>query len=289
MLSRQFLVETVALFVLGAALLATAKHATSSRLPSINAGQAGKLWAKALRNRDEGNPGQALSLTQKLLRSFPNNPMYLSFQAEMFREMKRYRDEAASWELYMKTAPFPTEACPHIAKAYDNMEKPGLALAAHRRCLALDPGKSDLQLYLALALEREGQDDEALQLYQSILEKSPGYSDAKLGLARILTGRNFLSQAQSLVESVLQNSPKNTDALLAAGKIADKQGRREEAKDYLRQAIAQSPTYKDLYRILGRWLEQDAQPQEAIKIWESLLKLDPDDAALRTKLHKLKS
>src|SRR5262249_39331167 len=90
--------------------------------------------AKIRENRYE----EALNLTEKLHKAYQHNHMYVEQLATLYHGLERYKEEAASWEEYIKFSPCPAEACPHLGEAY---RKQGLikeTLDACQRCMAMD-------------------------------------------------------------------------------------------------------------------------------------------------------
>ncbi len=187
---------------------------------------------------------------ERLLASFPHEPRYLSFEAQTLEDLRRPLDAAHAWELYAESAPFPTEACPHMGRDYAQAGFPELGLDAHRRCLAMDPSQPDLMLYLALALERAGRDGEALPLLDKLLERSPSYGDALAAKARILRRRGDVEGSERALSSLLApGAEPSPDVLLAAAMNELELGRPQRARELLETAIKTSPQYADLYRV----------------------------------------
>src|SRR5206468_4245265 len=77
-----------------------------------------------------------------------------------------------------------------LGQAYRLAGRLDQALASHRRCLELDPTKTDLMLYVGLELEQQGRTQDAELFFRRILDKVPDYGDALMGLARIAFARD---------------------------------------------------------------------------------------------------
>jgi len=216
------------------------------------------LWESSQASEKAGDPDKTAASLKPLLQTFPDNPMYLALSAETHRQLHQPAEEASDWERYIKVAPQPAEACPALGRAYEAMGLPDKALDAHRRCLAMDPTKSDLMLYLALALERRREMVEAEKWYRATLARSPGYGDAQIGLARVLIFRGRIREAETLSQTALHDTPDNTDALLVGAMIAEKKRRPQQGVLLLEKALRLSPNYEDLRVVLDRlrWEKQ---------------------------------
>lgn len=275
-------------FFLAAAIYWTAGQTTGERLPSLKPEAARVLWDRVSELRNSGDARGAMAALMRLIRSNPDNHDYLSRQAQLHHELREFKQEIAVWELFMTVAPFPAEACPDLAHAYESLGLPDKALQAHQRCLGLDPSKPDLKFYLARAYEKRDRLKAAEKLYLEILANVPVYSDASLGLARIRMSENRYAEADKLVMEVLDRTKGHADAYLLAALIADRSERREQAKVYVREGLARAPDYADLYRMLGHWCHQDKDYECALRAYTKLGDLEPDNAEVRARLAEIK-
>ncbi|MFN8007902.1 MAG: tetratricopeptide repeat protein [Terriglobia bacterium] len=88
--------------------------------------QATKLGSQDSRNlmessdsfREHGQPEKALPMLQQLRAAYPQNHIYMRQMAEVYHQLGRFKEEAATWEDFLKVAPLPVEGCPNIILAY---------------------------------------------------------------------------------------------------------------------------------------------------------------------------
>lgn len=250
---------------LSAGLFWSAGSADGTRRPALTAEAIRALLDEAGAARQSGRPRDGVVAADKLLRVSPREPRYLALKAELLGLAGDARAEAAAWEDYAAVAPFPTEACPALGRAYERAGDAARGLEAHRRCLSWDPGKADLKLWYGRALEGAGRAAEAEPLYHDILETSPRYSDAALFLGRIRLRRDDVAGAAQLIEPVLARAPKNPDALLFGALLERRRGRPDKAKELLRRGIELSPDYADLHLVLAGILEGQGDAAGAAK------------------------
>jgi len=237
-----------------AALWWTASRCDVSRRPALEPARARALWDDAVSARGEGRLNASLGAVRRLLASYPGEPRYLGFQAEILELARRPLDAARSWELFLRVAPFPADACPSLGRDYVLAGLAARGLDADRRCLALDPSKPDLMISYALALERARRDAEAEPLLAGALKQNPNDADAVAALARLLVRRGDLDAAEKITAAALAVSPGNSDVLLAAARVSEERGDFKAARERLELAIRRSPDYGDLYRALAKVL-----------------------------------
>lgn len=170
---------------LAAALGFTAASPLSFAPASLSPEKAGGIRAELDDDFVNARWGEALFNVQRLLKSFPEDSIYLQREAEIYARLGDSRAESAAYELALALSPTPTENCPAIGRSYAKQGLKEKALDADRRCLALEPTNCDLQLIYALALERSGRYDEAREGFEAALALAPGYADAMDGLKRL--------------------------------------------------------------------------------------------------------
>ncbi|HEU4390378.1 MAG TPA: hypothetical protein VFV34_21420, partial [Blastocatellia bacterium] len=61
---------------------------------------------------------EALALAQQLHDDYPLNHIYLEELGTVHGKLGHYKEEAETWEQYMRVSPTPVEACPHLAVSY---------------------------------------------------------------------------------------------------------------------------------------------------------------------------
>lgn len=72
-----------------------------------------------------------------------------------------------------------------LGQSYLLQKKHKEAITKFRQVLALNPQDPEIYYYLGMALEADGQADEAKKMYEKALERNPGFDEAKIGLTRL--------------------------------------------------------------------------------------------------------
>jgi tetratricopeptide (TPR) repeat protein len=191
------------------------------------------------------------------------------------------------WEEFLVHAPLPIEGCPQIGQAYEKQGSPKQAIEAFEKCLALDPNGADSILYLALALEHNGETAHAAALYERGIALSPGYGDLRTGLARMRLRQGRAADARKLACGVLDKTPTDVDALLAAGLAYQRLGDRGKAREYLERGVHLSDSYTDFHIALGNMAEQDADLARAIAHYRRVVELDKSNGEIAQRLDSL--
>jgi len=281
--------------------LALAYVALLHRRGSLGSGRESKLNLSQEESRrladlskstvDQGHYADALQPTLKLYTAYPANHIYIGRLADIYDHLGRYDEEAQYWEKYMDHAPNPIEACPQIGQAYwkqgDKFEPQ--AIAAYRRCLALDPKNTDSLFYLAHALEMSGQWAQAAEQYQKGLAISPAYTDLTLGLARSWLRMDKPDDARKVLVPVLRKSPDSSGALLVLGMYYLHQENYAAAKKVLNKGVQLADSDPDFHVLLARVAEQTNDDAEALRQYTRLVELNPGDERARSRRDSLKA
>jgi tetratricopeptide (TPR) repeat protein len=220
----------------------------------------------------------ALEPTKAIVARFPGQHVHLQRLAEIYNKLERPEDEAATWELYMESAPVPTDACPAIGYVYRRLGKPERALDAFERCFASDTTSAELAFFVALGNEWLTRFGPAEQFYTRSITLGNGHLDSEVGLARLRLHRNELAGALGRASAVLAKAPKHVDALLVAGLAEQRAGHRAEARVHLERAAALSDDYFDVHLALGVLDYSEKRFPEARRRFEIANKLDPGRA-----------
>jgi len=230
---------------------------------------------------------QALQLTLKLVNDFPSNPVYLDQLATLYGDLGRYSDEAEALHRYMDLASSPSDACPRLIEAYRKLHQIKEMLASCEKCIAWEPGNSDLLFSLGQAYEWTKDFAHAKQTYEKAMAIAPTNPDPALGMARVSLYDGDPVTARQLASKVLQDNPAaGSDAFLVMGMVLRAEGHFDEAKRYLERGVEKSPQYTDFYLVLGGISEQQENVAAARGYYHQALKSDPgnENAVARLKI-----
>lgn len=194
------------------------------------------------------------------------------------------------------------------------------------RAAGIEPGNSDIQVQLGLALSASRRYEEARNAFRKALELAPGYDDARLGLARSFHFEGRFDEAEREIGELLARSPEHaeakalkeqvsrardearakaekpaaapaTDAVPAGrseaerlyrdGVTARRAGRLKAAEELFGKAVRLAPGNADAHLQLGLTLTGLRRYDEARRALERALALAPDYADARLGLARI--
>jgi tetratricopeptide (TPR) repeat protein len=256
-------------------------------LALLSPGETREILDLSRKKLSENKPEDALLLTEKLHKAYPQNHIYIEQLANLYHQMERYQEEAQSWEAYLKFSPTPVEACPQIGQAYRSQGLLKETLDACQRCYAMDDKNVDSIFFLALAYERNHQLDKARALYERGLQLYAPSLDTRIGLARVLHRQGNTAKAKEMISRVYEQAPDNVDCLLVLGMILRSEGNLAEAKTHLARGAQLSLAYTDFYVVLGGIAEQEGDLEKALQYYNRVLELEPENRDIATRRKRL--
>lgn len=121
--------------------------------------------------------------------------------------------------------------------------------------------------------------------FEQALEIAPSFARAVAGLALVhsrdaidgwtTTPNHSLDRAQEFVGIAINLNPAIPQVHFVAGQVALFRGQHKEAIEATRRAIHYSPNYADAYALLAWILNYAGEPNEALAILESAIRLNP--------------
>jgi tetratricopeptide (TPR) repeat protein len=125
------------------------------------------------------------------------------------------------------------------------------AALAYRRAIRLEPKEFAWRYYLALTLQQQFKQEEALDAVSAALSIRPNYSAALLKRGELLLKLGRLQESSATLESLLAQDPKSPVALYAMARVKYAQDALPAAEDFYRRACEAYPTFGGAYYGLG--------------------------------------
>lgn len=141
-----------------------------------------------------------------------------------------------------------------------------------QKALIWDSDSLAARYYLALAQEKAGLTDDAIQLHQSIISKAPDKADVGLRLANLLIQENRIDEAVTLFQSLVSDHPQNAYHKLILGNIYRASHQYDKAAYYYRLAVDVSPNLVEGYK---NWADLQPDNHRKIAIIKDALKKAP--------------
>lgn len=149
------------------------------------------------------------------------------------------------------------------------------------------PDNPDILYDTAMVAEKLGRIDDAEARLRKVVELKPDDAQALNGLGYTLVDRTpRVAEGFALIERAHKLAPDDPFILDSMGWALFKLGRYDEAETYLRRALKERPD-AEIAAHLGEVLWAAGQREKAQEIWQSQLKVTPDNPVLLETVRRL--
>ena len=129
--------------------------------------------------------------------------------------------------------------------------------------------------------------EKAREHFKKAVEVKPNYVEAQLQLALLYEKEGDVAAALAEMKEVSLRYPLSVDGGFQFGRLLYNAGRVQEAISQFEQVLKAAPNHSNALFALGVAYESQGRIKEATREFERVLLLNPDDPALKEKLHKL--
>lgn len=126
------------------------------------------------------------------------------------------------------------------------------AIEQYNMAKNLDKSYFSAYLNLAIAYDKEGRNDAALQNAIKAVKLSPQDYTGYLLEGRSYRKLKLYKKASDALEDAIRYRPGNTDVLYEVGLVAEAQGNKKEAEKIYKETLSYDPTYKPAIKALDR-------------------------------------
>jgi len=153
------------------------------------------------------------------------------------------------------------------------------ALESLGRAAGHRPSNGEIQLQLARALERAGQEAEAKSVYRRAIYLRPGYWPGHHWLARLHLENGRYEDAAAEFRQVIAAAPESRSGYLNLGRVYELLGRRDDAYAMFERSVEVDPdgNYLALTNLGGMYFD-DSRFGDAVRILEQALAIRDDSA-----------
>ena len=168
---------------------------------------------------------------------------------------------------------------PIVALAEDEVTLPVVAHAAPAAQPKTMVKKEEWQRWndYGIGLFLQGDLKGAAAAFQKITEADPSNPDGWVNIGRCAVQEGDMARARTVLEKALQLSPKLARANFFYAKVLRSDGNYEDAAARLRAVLEQYPRDRVALNDLGRILFLQRKYDEAVKVLEGVLAIDPED------------
>jgi Flp pilus assembly protein TadD len=114
-----------------------------------------------------------------------------------------------------------------------------------------NPGDRNTALYYAAALRSNGQAEQAIAVLQGTVGKYPRDPEVAVEYAKALSAAGRFDQALAIVDRAIDPTAPNWNALLVKGAVLDQQGQNVEARKLYQTALKVAPDQPSIHANLG--------------------------------------
>ncbi len=208
--------------------------------------------------------------------------------AEMYWKAQRIHDAVVEAQEILKRDPDNVQSRRLLGRIYlrslgdvsasnAQSETVGKAIEQYREINRLDPSDTESALWLARLYRLKNEHDKAEQVLRSILKTDPENEPAVEQLTQLLMDEGKSTEAVTLLEAITarSSSPVLLDLL---GDAQTQAHDLEKAENAYRKAVEMDPSELSHQRGLGQTLLAEEKYPEALKVFEKLSDVMPDDS-----------
>ena len=169
-----------------------------------------------------------------------------------------------------------------LGLAYMGKERNDMAIKAFNKALSLKPDYTEALNNLGAAYLRDDKPDIAIKTFNMVLEDitypTPHYPLANIGWAQL--AQNNYPVAQKYFLKALREVPGFIPAIHGIAQLYIRTGQTDRAMDYLDKNIKRSPGTVIFHADLAQTYEACGRPRQAIKAWQMVKQLVPENSNL---------
>lgn len=149
------------------------------------------------------------------------------------------------------------------------------AIALYEQALTIHPNDERVLFALAVAAKALNAAPLAENFYLRVLSLCPNRPEAVVGLANLYRETGKFSAAEALLNSALMIHAEAPELWLTMGSLKRETGDIKAARVHYREALARRPSYVPALGNLADMLADDGRNEEALCLYEKLMRLDP--------------
>jgi GWxTD domain-containing protein len=135
---------------------------------------------------------------------------------------------------------------------------------------------------------RAGETEKGVDLLKEAGKMEPGSTSVAIDLSEGLLASGRYGEAAAVLEPLRENAESNPEMLFLLGRAYHGGGRYAEARDSLLAYLKHNSTNTSAINLLGECFIKTGQPGEALKAFETSLKLVPEQPEIAAKLEAMK-
>jgi protein O-GlcNAc transferase len=241
-----------------------------------------ELFKQGRLDEEAGNLAAAETDYRRVLASDPDNAEALKRLGVVEQTELKFRESIDHFQRVLRVHPQYPQANFFLGLSYYGLRDWDSAMASFREELKTHDPHPATQYYLALVLEAEGRNDEAIDELNQVAAKNPNKADVFYELARLHMIASFRA-----VEQLRKIDPDSFQNHAFLGQLYGEEGRYEAAIAEYQAALQKQPDAQGIHYPLGVAYRMLHQYDAAEKEFLAALHESPDDPATNVSLGEL--
>jgi Flp pilus assembly protein TadD len=187
-----------------------------------------------------------------------------------------WHDKISLWQRAVEATTDNAEAHYNLAVSLEAEGREAEALPHYAEALRIDPRDPRAHTNLGVALERRGRPEEARRHYEQALQAAPGYALAHFNLGTSLLRSGELKAAAAHLRAARAGHPNPAVVDYNLGRALAHQQQWEEAVVCFRQAVGLRPDSVRMHCSLAQALQHQGRSAEADAEYQEASRLEPD-------------
>ncbi len=230
-------------------------------------------------HEQQGRTREALDLYRKLAEKKPDNirylekTAYLSVKNDQLHQALEYYNRLRTLHDELEE-----ETTIKIGLIYYEQQKWDAAIREFRNVIEINSDNHRAVYYLANALEKSSDTQEALTLFMKIPPKSEFFSQSRIHCAFLMNRNGRLDAAQTVITEAISKKSSDIDLYRFYATLLEQQERYIDGINVLRTALAVSPDNEDLLFYLGVLYDKASMFEESIQAMQHVLEINGNSA-----------
>lgn len=221
---------------------------------------------------------QAQAVAMRALQAFPQSAEFHFLLGNFRYEVKDFEGSEIHFKTSIIAQPGNAYAYANLALTLQMQNSDADALIAIGHALAQQPDNAEWRMNRGVILSKLNRLDEAIATFQEVIALSHDYGDAFSNLGSLYQKESKFDLAESNYRTALAHNPDSTELLLNLGAALQGQRKFSEARKYYLDALERDPMYLKAYVNLSSVCRAQKNIPEAMQCLLAVLKVDPDYA-----------
>jgi predicted TPR repeat methyltransferase len=245
------------------------------------------LTRQAMTLLSAGKPEDAATILRSVCTEQNANPEHWLIFGSALANVRDKSGAERAFKKALESGPASLKSFDALIKTLISNEDYKQVLEPLRVYLSLRPGHYNAKLRLITALTRSRRFSEAQRLCEELDQVQPENIELMFRKAEIYMLKGCVNDAVQLFNEILAKNPTSVAALMNKGLALKKTGNIDEAIDQFRQATSLNPNLDDAWYTLGLALLGKAEKEQALECLEKAFHINPGNLRAADQLARM--